>query len=197
MQGWTEAMREPRVAFVNLGCRVNRVEVDDIAARLESLGARVTSLEEADAIVINTCAVTGEAETKTRKAIRHAANLPTSPQVFATGCVVNLFAEEVSELAGNVTCVADKSRVADEVAEWLGLSSTEVPDEHSCLGVTPTGRTRPGIKVQDGCDNRCSYCIVWKARGLARSVAPEDVLDSVRSQLVRGAHEVVGLLVAP
>ena len=191
MQGGPEVAREPRVAFVNLGCRVNRVEVDDIAARLESLGARVTSLEEADAVVINTCAVTGEAETKTRKAIRHAAGLPTSPQVFATGCVVNLFADEVSTLADNVTCVADKTSVADEVASYLGLLGSDAAIEHPCLSVTPTGRTRPGIKVQDGCDNRCAYCIVWKARGPARSVAPEQVLASVREQLARGAREVV------
>ncbi|MBQ6649769.1 MAG: MiaB/RimO family radical SAM methylthiotransferase [Atopobiaceae bacterium] len=191
MQGWTESMREPRVAFVNLGCRVNRVEVDDIAAHLESLGAHVSPLEEADAVVINTCAVTGEAETKTRKAIRHAAGLPGSPQVFATGCVVSLFADEVSVLADNVTCVADKTRVAYEVASYLGLLGGDSAIEHSCQSVTPTGRTRPGIKVQDGCDNRCTYCIVWKARGPARSITPEQVIASVREQLGRGAREVV------
>ena len=179
-----------RVAFVNLGCRVNRVEVDDIAAALQARGAVVCEPEDADAVVINTCAVTGEAETKTRKAIRHAAGLPNHPQVFATGCVVNLFADEVSSLAENVTCVTNKAQVADEVAAYLGLSGEAggAGDFHS---VTPTGRTRPGIKVQDGCDNRCTYCIVWKARGAARSFAPDEVLKSVRDQLARGAREVV------
>ncbi|MBE6480229.1 MAG: MiaB/RimO family radical SAM methylthiotransferase [Olsenella sp.] len=178
-----------RVAYVNLGCRVNRVEVDDIAASLEALGAVACPQDEADAIVINTCAVTGEAETKTRKAIRHAAGLPGRPQVFATGCVVNLFADEVASLAPNVTCVADKSRVAPEVAAFLGIAGRDAPA--ACDAVTPTGRTRPGIKVQDGCDNRCAYCIVWKARGASRSVPPEEVLASVREHLARGAREVV------
>ena len=78
-------MQVPKVAFINLGCRVNRVETDVIASELERAGCKVVNQNEADAIVINTCAVTGEAETKTRKIVRRAANLANVPFVVATG----------------------------------------------------------------------------------------------------------------
>lgn len=182
----------PKVAFVNLGCRVNRVETDVIMSRLERAGASLVSEADADLVVINTCAVTGEAEAKTRKTIRHAAHLPQAPQVVATGCVASLFSEELSSLAPNVTVVADKAQVAHRALELLGLDGTTVDDAGElAVTPTPTGRMRPGIKVQDGCDNRCTYCIVWKARGAGRSLDPDRVLAAVNEAVSRGAHEVV------
>ena len=103
--------RQPSVAYVNLGCRVNRVETDLIADELSRAGLAVSAEEEAQAVVINTCAVTAEAEAKARKAVRHAASLPQAPLVVATGCVANLFADELSALAPNVMVERDKSRV--------------------------------------------------------------------------------------
>lgn len=239
----------PSVALVNLGCRVNRVELDRMALELEAAGVRLAPEAEADAVVVNTCAVTGEAEAKARKAVRHAAALPRRPLVVATGCVASLFADELAALGPGVVVERDKSRVAGRVIEALGVAApgvgrsfspatapaaTNAPasgssmphrtDDPAALGdsvrygmlgtaadadapaaaappraaagspaqaPTPTGRTRPGIKVQDGCDNRCTYCIVWKARGAARSVAPDEVLLAVRAAQARGAREVV------
>lgn len=186
------APARPGVALLNLGCRVNRVELDLMASDLERRGAALVGEEEADAVVVNTCAVTGEAEAKTRKAVRRVALLPQAPLVVATGCVANLFSDELSSLAPNVVVEADKSRVASVVMGALGAPEGGVADDGSLVSApTPTGRTRPGIKVQDGCDNRCTYCIVWRARGAARSVAPEQVLGDVRAALGRGAREVV------
>ena len=207
----------PAVALVNLGCRVNRVELDLMASELERAGARLSGEREADAIVVNTCAVTGEAEAKARKAVRRAASQPGGPLVVATGCVASLFADELAALAPNVVVERDKARVAGLVIERLGLASPSAGDAvapsmpqgtesgpeagdcgrsgmlEGCAAATPTptGRTRPGIKVQDGCDNRCTYCIVWKARGKARSVAADEVLLAVRQAQGRGAREVV------
>ena len=178
------------VALVNLGCRVNRVELDAMALELERSGAVLVPEREAGVIIVNTCAVTGEAEAKTRKAVRHAASLPGQPLVIATGCVANLFADEISALASNVRVERDKAAVAALAASALGLEQgcgAPVP----CDAPTPTGRTRPGIKIQDGCDNRCTYCIVWRARGAARSMPPEKVLAAVCAAQERGAHEVV------
>ena len=178
------------VALVNLGCRVNRVELDAMALELERHGATLVPEREAGVIIVNTCAVTGEAEAKTRKAVRRAASLPGSPLVIATGCVANLFSDEISSLAPNVRVERDKAAVAALAVSALGLEGggdAPVP----CDAPTPTGRTRPGIKIQDGCDNRCTYCIVWRARGAARSMAPARVLDAVRAAQERGAHEVV------
>ena len=176
------------VAFVNLGCRVNRVELDDIAARLEAEGLVPVEPAVADAIVINSCAVTGEAEAKTRKAVRRMAAFPQAPEVVVTGCVASLFAPELSGVAPNVTIEADKSLVAGRVISLLGRQGGT---PFACTGVTPTGRTRPAIKIQDGCDNRCSYCIVWKARGRARSVGAGEVVRRVRRASGRGCAEVV------
>ncbi len=185
-----------RVAFVNLGCRVNRVELDAIARELAGYGVEVADEQSADAIVVNTCAVTGEAEAKARKAVRHAAALPGSPVVVATGCVASLFADELEALAENVAVEPNKSEVASLVASKLGLAKGLEAPGSSCAeapghAVTPTGRMRPGLKIQDGCDNRCTYCIVWKARGAARSTNPEDVLAGIEALVADGAKEVV------
>ena len=182
----------PGVAFVNLGCRVNRVETDLIANRLERAGCVLVPEGEAELIVINTCAVTGEAEAKTRKTIRHAAHLPAAPVVVATGCVANLFRSELEQLGPNVLVEPNKAEVPALALRELGLDECSVGDDGElAVTPTPTGRMRPGIKVQDGCDNRCTYCIVWKARGPARSLAPGKVISAVNEAVARGAHEVV------
>lgn len=185
-------MSEARgVALVNLGCRVNRVELDHMALELERAGAELVPERDARVVIVNTCAVTGEAEAKTRKAVRHAAALPGAPLVIATGCVASLFADDLAALAPNVRVEKDKGSVAALAVRELGLAEAGSGAEVACGAPTPTGRTRPGIKIQDGCDNRCTYCIVWRARGAARSMAPADVASAVRAALGRGAREVV------
>lgn len=181
-----------RVALLNLGCRVNRVECDLMANRLERAGCELTDAEDADVVIVNTCAVTGEAQTKTRKAVRRAARLPQAPVVIATGCVASLFADELRQLGDAVLVEPNKAAVPEVALRELGLGDAQVGDAGIlAVSPTPTGRTRPGIKVQDGCDNRCSFCIVWKARGPSRSVASEQVLDAVREACARNAREVV------
>ena len=229
----------PRVAVSNLGCRVNRVELDAIAGELVAAGCELVDEESADLVVVNTCAVTGEAEAKARKAVRHAAALAQRPQVLATGCVASLFTDELAALAENVEVEPDKDRVAiralshflpddlshfaagagvgarTNAAECGTVNSSAVsvnPSSASAAGgvvpspfapldigesvapghaITPTGRMRPGLKVQDGCDHRCTYCIVWKARGRARSLDAADVVSQVRALVSEGAREVV------
>ena len=227
------------VAVSNLGCRVNRVELDAIAGELVAAGCELVDEESADLVVVNTCAVTGEAEAKARKAVRHAAALAQRPQVLATGCVASLFADELAALAENVEVEPEKDRVAiralshflpddlshfaagagvgarTNAAECGTVNSSAVsvnPSSASAAGgvvpspfapldigesvapghaITPTGRMRPGLKVQDGCDHRCTYCIVWKARGRARSLDAADVVSQVRALVSEGAREVV------
>lgn len=188
----------PKVALVNLGCRVNRVELDVMALRLQEAGCELCGEREADAIVINTCAVTGEAQAKTRKAVRHAAGMPKHPIVVATGCVASLFPQELSELGEGVFVETTKAQVPQVVVERLESRGVFVHEDNAPkmetsegTHTTPTGRTRPGIKIHDGCNNRCTYCIVWKARGLSRSVDVSGVLRDIRAAQERGAHEVV------
>lgn len=180
----------PKVSVVNLGCRVNRVESDRMSSDLSRMGFDLVDEAEADLVVINTCAVTGEAEAKTRKAVRHALGLPRAPRVIATGCAVNLHPDAICALSERVAVEPLKTEVAARAAAMLGWSAPVVPDGIDFEAVTG-GRCRLGIKVQDGCNNRCTYCIVWKARGPERSVPVEDVLAQVRAASEVGIPELV------
>lgn len=186
-------MAHPFVSVVNLGCRVNRVESDRITADLARAGLVLVDQDDADLVVINTCAVTGEAEAKTRKAVRHALSLPREPLVVVTGCVVNLHAGELTDLSPRVIAEPSKVSVAATAVRALGFDASRTQgtplDPHDLADLL--GRSRLGVKVQDGCNNRCSYCIVWKARGPERSVPVDSVLDQVREACAAGVPEVV------
>ena len=182
-----------RVALVNLGCRVNRAEIDGFAIGFEGAGCTIVDdVTQAELIVVNTCAVTGEAQTKTRKAVRRMARLPQSPIVIATGCAATLFSSELQEACPIACVIPNKDDVVCRGVALLGLEvSSSAEGTCAALAPTPTGRSRPSVKIQDGCDNRCTYCIVWKARGRSRSVPAAHVVREVEQCLSRGAHEVV------
>ena len=183
-------MLAPHISVVNLGCRVNRVESDRITADLMRLGFAIVEPQDADLIVINTCAVTGEAEAKTRKAVRHALAHPNEPYVIVTGCVVNLHPEELLELSDRVIAEPSKIDVAERVCEVLGVESDSVPACSDGEVVDALGRSRLGVKIQDGCNHRCTYCIVPYARGNNRSVKEEDIISQIRELLGRGFGEI-------
>ena len=192
-------MPMPYVSVVNLGCRVNRVESDRISTDLAKSGFCLVEPDAADLVVINTCAVTGEAEAKTRKAVRHALAMPRNPQVVVTGCVVNLHPDELTQLSDRVHAEAVKTQVPALVRELMGHeASGEAPEksedpfgepQHDVASIL--GRSRLGVKIQDGCNHRCTYCIVWKARGPERSVPLDDVLAQVDEAVAAGVPEVV------
>ena len=186
-------MSAPTVSVVNLGCRVNRVESDRMSADLAHSGLVLAGEEEADLVIINTCAVTGEAEAKTRKAVRHALGLPRRPVVVATGCAVNLHPDELAALDERVIVEPLKAKVAERAAAALGWTGAQPAGDagEADLSQVTGGRCRLGVKIQDGCNNRCTYCIVWKARGPERSRGVEEVLADVRSAAAAGIPEVV------
>ena len=184
-------MANPFVSVINLGCRVNRVESDRMERELASAGLLLVDPEEAELIVINTCAVTGEAEAKTRKAVRHALGRAREPLVIATGCAAALHPESLRELSDRVIVVPSKVEVASCALEALGyVAAPPAASRGGGAGVLQR-RARVGVKIQDGCNNRCTYCIVWKARGPERSVPVEAVLEEVRAALDEGLPEVV------
>lgn len=198
----------PRACVVNLGCRVNRVESDWMETAFVRSGAVLCPQEQAQIVAINTCAVTGEAQAKTRKAVRHAAGLPSRPLVAVTGCVANLFPEELEAIAGNVRVFRSKATFVhdalDALRELEGPASCNLDelDAPSAGSRSPSSkddfdgrahgafRARRGVKVQDGCDNRCTYCIVWRARGNPSSTPYSLVEAQVRHVLGEGALEV-------
>ena len=187
-------MADSLVSVVNLGCRVNRVESDRISAELVSAGFTLVDPDEASLVVINTCAVTGEAEAKTRKAVRHALGRARRPWVIACGCAANLHPDMLETLSDRVVVEPSKVDVVARACSLLGLvndgdSLDDAVDPHDLARAL--GRSRWGVKVQDGCNNRCTYCIVWKARGPERSVPVPAVLDQVRLAERAGVPEVV------
>ena len=159
-------------AVVNLGCKVNRVESDDAAARLAARGTE-TAEADADLIVVNTCTVTGEAEKKTRKAVRRALRANDRARVLVTGCAAAVDAAFYEALDPRVRVVG-KARLAEEIEAWC--DSEGVSAAPPLLPVGPGFRTRVGVKVQDGCDNACTYCIVHVARGRATSRAADEIV---------------------
>lgn len=170
------------------GCRVNRVESDAIAAKLMSAGWESSPLEEADIALLNTCTVTGEADHKNRKAIRQALKRQEGP-VLVTGCAINIAADAYEAIDERVICESNKEMVANRALDLLFEQAAQTAGSN-----TPYGkgfRTRGQIKVQDGCDNACTFCIVHVARGRASSTDPQLVLAQARELVNAGAQELV------
>ena len=192
----------------NLGCKVNRVESDTFQAKLISRGAQAVSRAEARVVIINTCTVTAEADAKTRKAVRQALLAPLSPWVVVTGCSAMINPQTLTSLGERIVLEPDRDCALEKA--WLlldtnqgtgeGLSAKESmallpnqknPTQNSVLRVGKGFTTRVGIKIQDGCDNRCSYCIVPLARGAAVSVPSDHILNEIRAAAHAGAREFV------
>jgi len=192
------------IALRTLGCKVNQAETDAFAAVLEGSGCRVVPEDACAVVVINTCTVTGEADHKARKAIRRALALPGAPTVVVTGCLATIDPAGVASLGERVVVEPDKSRVP-EVAAALAGSAAQAPggagastiardvDAPPRAPAATPGRTRSRVqvKVQDGCDTRCRYCIVPDARGIPRSVPSDDVVSAVARLAAEGVAEVV------
>ena len=199
--------RRRTVAFHTLGCRLNAAETEALATDFASAGWRVGGFDEpADAYVINTCTVTGQADRKSRNIISQAvrsARLPArggdgrDAVVVATGCLVESAREEL-EARGDITYVVDnrrKVKIRELVdAHFRGeiVAPSSLPAElfsfPAAGGVT---RTRAAVKIQDGCDNFCSFCIIPFVRGRAASRPADRVIDEVRELAERGAREIV------
>ncbi len=171
-----------------LGCKVNRAESEAIATGLLACGARMVDESDATVVVINTCTVTGEADRKARKAVRHALAAASRPAVLVTGCLAALDAEGIEGLGDRVIVEADREQVARRVAALTGAGE---PTAAAPVRAGEGFRARVAVKVEDGCDAFCTYCIVPHARGAPRSVPVETVLSEVRALAEAGTAEVV------
>lgn len=174
-------MRSTRFHIVNLGCKVNRVEADSFGAALLARGATAVPEEAADLIIVNTCTVTAEADKKARKAVHHALAANPLADVVVTGCAAAIDAAVFQAMSPRVR-VAAKADLEHELARGA---------DEPLLRVGAGFNTRVGLKVQDGCDHACTYCIVHVARGPARSVAAGEVVAEARRYFGAGVKEVV------
>jgi MiaB-like tRNA modifying enzyme len=178
----------PSVHVRTLGCKVNRVDSEQIAAALVGGGVRLVPESEATVVIVNTCTVTGEADRKARKAVRHALASPARPVVVVTGCLAALDAEGLESLGDRVVVEPEREQVAARVSALLGMA---VPSIAAPVRSGEGFRIRAGVKVEDGCDAFCSYCIVPYARGVPRSVSLDRVLQEVERLNSYGTAEVV------
>ena len=183
-----------RVRLESIGCRLNIGEIDALARSLAVAGHRVVSTgETADLCILNTCTVTSIASRKSRQLIRQLRRGNPESKIIVTGCEAEIAPREIR--AAGVDLVvgnADKDRLL-ELAEARGLLDIPSPDPdvHVLFEPGDAARTRAFLKVQDGCDNRCSFCVITIARGAARSVPANTVLNEVRELQQHGYREVV------
>jgi len=198
----------PRVTFVTLGCKANQYDTRALMARFEDLGYRVVPRDEpADVVVINTCAVTGRSAAKSRQAARREARRRPGATVAVAGCLPQVDPEQAAALNGVAVVggTSDRDRFVSAVdrARRLGITAADVGKPIVLVSpldgapfeepprVPPAHRTRVPVKIQDGCDRFCSYCIVPYARGRARSREPSSVVSEVEALARQGVREVV------
>lgn len=176
-----------------LGCRLNQSEIDAMARQFEAQGHEIVAdAAQADWAVVNTCAVTQDASRSSRKLVRQLHRENTSTQITVTGCHAQLAPDEMSALPGVVRVVgnADKDDLVAFVSgEPVPLFDVEPLNRDAAAGWG--GRTRAFVKVQDGCDNACTFCITTVARGAGRSRPLDEVVDEVRRLVALGYREAV------
>lgn len=181
------------VFLTYLGCRLNESEIEALAWRFRAGGHKIVQApEEADLLVVNTCTVTGEAGRKSRQLVRRLARTNPEAEIAVTGCHATLAREEVSRLP-NVTWVVDnahKERLPELVTD-LNVSRPALKSVQRHLEPGGMGRTRAFVKVQDGCNNRCTFCVTTLARGAGRSRPLSKVVREVQALVGAGYQEVV------
>jgi len=188
-----------RVAITTLGCKVNQYDSAVIDRMVSERGWRAVDFEEvADAYVVNTCTVTDRADGDARKLARKARRLNPGSRVIFTGCYAQTSPDEIARL-GYVDYVIGLGRLPEllraiegELQERVAVADLRRATTVDTLGIeTFPGRTRAFVKVQEGCNLFCTYCIIPVARGRSRSVAPREVLAEIDRLEARGYREIV------
>jgi len=187
-----------KVYLQSLGCKLNQSELESLACQFVQAGHTVVdTVREADLCVLNTCAVTHTAAGKSRQAIRRLRRANSDARLAVTGCYAQMWPQEIRDL-GNVDLVVGnegKEQLVERVEKEWGLKGQ---GSGRAWGLSPASRfpipqarTRAFVKIQDGCDNHCTYCIVRVARGRQRSRPRRDILAEVEARVAVGYQEVV------
>lgn len=168
-------VKQPTAAILTAGCRLNQSESDALRHRLALQGVTIVeSLAEADTVYVNTCTVTAQADRSSTQLIHRASRAELKPRVVVLGCLAERSPGQVRQIDG----VSEVWNNAKKQAEIAGIDPAPV-------------RSRAILKVQDGCDGRCSYCVVSGLRGEPRSVPAARVREQFEQLLAKGFHEVV------
>ena len=191
---------DKKVAFYTLGCKLNFSETSTIARNFVSEGfQRVEFEQEADVYVINTCSVTDNADKRFKSIVKNALKKNEDAYLIAVGCYAQLKPEELAAVDG-VDLVLGATEKFNVTSYINDLTKNDVGEVHSCeisdadfyVGSYSIGdRTRAFLKVQDGCDYKCTYCTIPLARGISRSDTLENVLTNAKEISERGIKEIV------
>ena len=192
------------VGIFTLGCKVNQYESEAIAEGLEANGFSVVNHADiCDIYVINTCTVTAESDRKARQFIRRAIKKNPEAYIIVTGCMAQTSSDEIAKIDGvdYVTGNSKKLSVIDAALSFKEKNEKNPSPDLFIEDIFESGfeemsierfdRTRAYVKIEDGCENRCTYCIIPSARGKVRSKSPEAVLDEVKALINGGCREVV------
>jgi len=174
-----------KICFWTLGCRVNAYESQKLADLSLSKGFDVVEFgANADVCIINSCALTSLAQTKTRRAANKFMSLNPSGAILLTGCMAQTFPKECAEIKGVKWVLPNTEKMS--AIEFL--SDFFTPAQSKFL---PSLSDRMNLKIQDGCDNFCSYCIIPRARGLPRSMDFDSIIKQAREYVERGVRELI------
>ncbi|MBN1690629.1 MAG: tRNA (N(6)-L-threonylcarbamoyladenosine(37)-C(2))-methylthiotransferase MtaB [Dehalococcoidia bacterium] len=172
-------------AVHTLGCKLNQAESEELAAELSSRGVTITSGNTADLIVINTCSVTHAADAKSRHLVRMMRALNPESVIAVTGCYAERARKDL------LNCGADMISGNREKAALAELLTAGPLQQAHCTPAQGYGRVRSFVKIQDGCDKFCSYCIVPFVRPTVYSIDADSVVDVIRSRAADGYKEIV------
>ena len=176
------------VALETLGCKLNQAESESMARQLAAAGYRIVQPSDgADVYILNTCTVTHVADRKSRHLLRLARRRNPNALIIAIGCYVERAPEELAGVEEvDITLDNEEKALLVQVLHQAGLMDTVL-----AINPSPMLRTRSMVKIQEGCNQFCSYCIVPLVRGRERSLSPEQIVDEVKARVAMGYREVV------
>ena len=184
-----------KIALTAIGCRLNEAEIATWARQLQQAGHEIVAQPAAaDVLIFNTCAVTTEAARKSRQIVKRLHRQNPGAKLVATGCYATLQPEKLAQIMGvdKVVSNADKDRLPELLTEaWAQPTMPELATTPGAAYLYPGSRTRAFVKVQDGCRNHCTYCIVTVARGPERSRSIAAVVDEINALHQAGYQEAV------
>ena len=191
-----------KVGFLTLGCKVNQYETNGMIQRFKEHGYDIVEFDDkADIYIINTCTVTNMSDRKSRQFLRQAKKNNPDSVVVAVGCYVQVSKDELEQIPEINLCLGtnDKTQIVEFVEKYIDEKNKKEELDNILYdanfedfgSVTYTEKTRAVIKVQDGCDRFCSYCIIPFARGKVRSRKPESVIQEIKEIAKSGIKEVV------
>ncbi len=184
-----------KISFKTLGCRLNQHETDALVSEFYKNGYQIVDFKEkADISIINTCTVTGQSDHKSRNIIQQAIHQNPGAKVVVTGCMAEQYKQELEQIPGISLVVSNKNKNTIFDLIHQKVSKPEPMDHAGVFNYMPVLKslhTRAAIKIQDGCDNFCSFCIIPQVRGRSVSRPVHEIIEGIKKTIENGFKEIV------